>query len=69
MPLCYKIDVMAALKAAGYTTTKIRLEKLLSQSTLQKLRDGGQLSWANIETLCRLLDCQPGDILEYLPEK
>lgn len=69
MPLCYKIDVMAALKAAGYTTTKIRREKLLSQSTLQKLRDGGQLSWANIETLCRLLDCQPGDIFEYLPEK
>lgn len=69
MPLCYKIDVMAALKAAGYTTTKIRREKLLSQSTLQKLRDGGQLSWANIEALCRMLDCQPGDILEYLPEK
>lgn len=69
MPLCYKIDVMAALKAAGYTTTKIRREKLLSQSTLQKLRSGGQLSWANIEALCRLLDCQPGDIFEYLPEK
>ena len=68
MPLKYKIDVLEALKAAGYNTTKIRRDGLLSQSTLQKLRDGGQLSWSNLETLCRLLDCQPGDLLEYAHE-
>ena len=65
MPLQYKIDVVAALKDKGYTSYKIRQEKLLSESTIQKLRSGKGVSWENIETLCRLLDCQPGDLLYY----
>lgn len=68
MPLKFKINVLDALKQAGYNTSRIRQENLLSQSTLQKLRDGGQLSWSNLETICRLLECQPGDILEYIPD-
>lgn len=68
MPLQYKIDVVAALKDKGYTSYKIRQEKLLSESTIQKLRSGKGVSWENIETLCRLLDCQPGDLLKYTKE-
>lgn len=69
MPLKYKIDIMAALKGAGYTTYRIRREGLLAQSTLQKLREGAGVSWDNIETLCGLIGCQPGDIMEYVPER
>lgn len=65
MPLQYRIDVLAALKAKGYTTYHIRQNKLLSESTVQKLRAGTGVSWENIETLCRLLECQPGDIIVY----
>ena len=65
MGLHYKIDVLSALKAAGYNTTKIRREQLLSESTLQKLRTGEGIAWNNIDTICRLLECQPGDFLEY----
>ncbi|MBE6898057.1 MAG: helix-turn-helix transcriptional regulator [Ruminococcaceae bacterium] len=65
MPLKYKIDVLAALKEAGYNTSKIRAEGLLSQSTLQKFRNNQGVSWENLETLCRLLKCQPADIIEY----
>lgn len=65
MPLQYKFDVVAALKSKGYTTYKIRQEKLLSESTIQKLRDGKGVAWENIETICRLLECQPGDLLQY----
>ena len=65
MPLKFKIDVLAALKEKGYNTNRIRTEKLLSQSTLQKFRNGEGVSWENIETLCALLECQPGDLLEY----
>lgn len=68
MPLIYKIDVLPALKKAGYNTTRIRKEKILSESTLQKFREGKPVSWENIETLCTLLECQPGDILEHIPE-
>jgi len=35
---------------------------------LQKLREGKPVSWENIETFCRLLEIQPGDLLEYKPD-
>lgn len=66
MPLRFKIDVLTALKEKGYNTNRIRTEKLLSQSTLQKFRKNEGVSWENIETLCALLECQPGDLLEYV---
>ena len=68
MPIKYKIDIMAALKDAGYNTNKIRSEKLMGQAVLQQLRHGELVSWKNIEIICRFLNCQPGDILEYVPD-
>lgn len=68
MPLRYKIDVLNALKEKGYNTNKIRTEGLLSQSTLQKFRQQQGVSWENLETLCKLLECQPGELLEYITE-
>ena len=65
MPLRYKLDVLSALKEAGYTSTRIRNEKLMGQAVLQQLRHGELVSWKSIETICRLLNCQPGDIVEY----
>lgn len=66
MSLRYKIDVLSKLKEKGYSTYRIRKEKLLSESTVQKLRNNQPVSWENIETICRLLQCQPGEILEYV---
>ena len=67
MPIKYKIDVLEALKAAGYSTYKLRKDKLIGEATIQRLRGGEPVSWENIATLCALLDCQPGDLLEYQP--
>lgn len=68
MSLVYKIDVLQALKDKGYNTTRLRKDKLLSESTIQKLRENKPVSWANISALCRLLECQPGDIIAYDPD-
>lgn len=65
MPINYKVDILAALKEAGYSTARIRKDKLIGEATVQQLRHGKLVSWATIETICRLLNCQPGDILEY----
>ena len=67
MPIRYRLDILAALKEAGYTQNRIRNEKIMGQATLTQLRHGKLVSWANIETICRLLNCQPGDILEFEP--
>ncbi len=65
MPVKYKIDVLASLKDAGYNTTKLRKDKLLSEGVIQSLRDGKSISFQNLGRICELLNCQPGDILEY----
>lgn len=63
----YKKNLIEELKAAGYNTTRIRKERILSESTLQAFREGALVSWSNIDRVCALLGCQPGDILEYRP--
>ena len=69
MPIKYKIDILATLKEHGYSSTRIREEKLIGQSYLQQLRHGELVSWKTIETICKLLNCQPGDLIEYVEEK
>ncbi len=68
MPIGYKIDVISALKAAGYSTYRIRKEKLFGEATLQKFRQRELVSWENVSMLCKLLSCQPGDIMEYVED-
>ena len=68
MSLQYKTDVLAALRAAGFSSYKLIHGGLLSASTVQKLREGKPISWENIERICSLLNCQPADILEYVPD-
>lgn len=68
MALQYKIDIMDALKKKGYSSTKIREEKLIGQSYLQQIRHGELVSWKTIDTLCSLLDCQVGDLVEYVKD-
>ena len=66
MAIRYKVDVLAELKKKGYTSTKIREEKLIGQSYLQQLRHGELVSWKTLDTICSLLACQPGDLIEYV---
>ncbi len=65
MAIRYKIDILATLKEKGYTSTRIREEKLIGQSYLQQIRHGELVSWKTIDTICRLLNCQPGDLVEF----
>ena len=68
MPIIYKINVLEALKKAGYSTYRLRQLKLFGERNIQKIRDGEILNGDNLCTICKLLDCQPGDILEYVPD-
>lgn len=65
MPFRYKVDILELLKNKGYTTYRLRKEKLVAESTIQKIRKGQMLSLDSIDQLCELLNCQPGDLIEY----
>ena len=56
------------LDAQGLTTYKIRKEKIISESTLQNIRNGKRITTDSIAALCEALNCQPGDLLEYIPD-
>ena len=65
----YKINVIEELKQKGYNTNRIRKEHIMGESMLQKIRSGQLPSWSTMETLCKLLDCSIGDIIEFVDEK
>ena len=68
MGMQYKIDVIAALKEAGYNTNRIRKDKIMGEATIQKITENQLASWATIDTICTLLNCDVGDIVEHVKE-
>lgn len=65
MSIKYKVDVLKLLKEKGYNTTRIRKEHIMGELMLQKIRKGQMMSWNTLDIVCNILDCQPGDLLEY----
>ena len=66
MPIKYKIDVLAKLKEAGFSSYRLRKERIMGEATLQKIRNEELVSYENLERICALLNCQPGDVIEYV---
>ena len=64
--LVYKIDVLEMLKEHGYNTTRLRREKLLGENAIQSLRRGDMVGIIALEKICKLLNMQPGEIIEYI---
>lgn len=65
----YKSDIIQDLKNHGYSTYKIRKEKIFTESQLQNIREHKLLTQDVLNRLCSLLNCQPGDILEHIPDE
>ena len=63
----YKIDVMKELSERGFTSTRMRKEKILSEATMQNLRKGKGITTDTLNTICIILRCQPSDVLEVVP--
>ena len=59
----YKHDVVDKLLAAGYSQ-----DNLPKGDFIKKLKNVDSVDGVTIDTVCRLLQCQPGDILEYVPD-
>lgn len=68
MPFKYD-KLFELLKQKGISTYKIRQENLISQAALTKMKNGeGNIDTRTLERLCKLLQCQPGDLMEYVEE-
>lgn len=65
----YKIDVLGALRDAGYSSYRIMRECTINNVALQKLRHGQLIAWEQLNRVCNVLHCQPGDLLEHIPDE
>ena len=68
MPIVYG-KLLNMMKEKGITSYTIRQNNIIGQATLKKIKNGGDIDTRTISKLCKLLDCQPGDILEYVPDE
>jgi len=58
------------LEDRGINTTEIREKKLIGQRSYYALKKGeGGLDRKTLDKLCKELDCQPGDLMEYIPDE
>lgn len=58
------------LKEKGYTTYKIRKDNLIGQRSYTALKNGsGGLDAKTLNKLCKALECQPGDLMEYVADE
>ena len=57
------------LESRGLTNTYWLRQQGVHPATVNKLRKGERVNTDTIELLCKLLQCQPGDIMEYIPEE
>lgn len=62
------VDVIAALKAAGYSTYRLRKEHILAESTIQKFRDGVLPSWNELNAVLNILNLSVADVIEHIPD-
>lgn len=65
--LKYK-EVLKQLKQNGYSTYYLSKNKIMGNSKIQNIRDN-KVDAKTINQICQLLNCQPGDILEYIPDE
>lgn len=61
----YKINVMEKLKEKGYSSTRLRNEKILGEKTMQQLRNNEPISIKTLDSICNILNMQPGSIIGW----
>lgn len=66
--IVYKINVLQELKHKRYSTYVLRRDRIMGEAQIQKIRQGELASKETLNTICRLLQIQPGDLLEYVEE-
>ena len=69
MPIVVNLDVMLAKRKMSLSQLSEQVDVTLANPSILKTNKARAVRFSTLEAICRALDCQPGDILEYLPEE
>lgn len=65
MPIIVNLDVMMAKRKISLNELSERVDLTLSNLSILKTGKARAIRFSTLEAICKALDCQPGDILEY----
>ena len=69
MAIVVNLDVMMARRKMSLNELSQRVDVTLANLSILKNNKAKAVRFTTLEAICRALDCQPGDILEYVPDK
>ena len=69
MPIIVNLDVMMAKRKISLNELSERVDLTLSNLSILKTGKANAIRFSTLESICRALDCQPADILEYVNDK
>ena len=67
MAIKVNLDVLMAQKKKGLTELAKEVDITLANLSILKNNKAKAVRFSTLESICKALDCQPGDILEYRP--
>ena len=65
MPIIVNLDVMMAKRKISHNELSERVDLTLSNLSILKTGKAKAIRFSTLESICKALDCQPADILEY----
>jgi putative transcriptional regulator len=66
MPITVNLDVMMAKRKISLNELSERVDLTLSNLSILKTGKARAIRFSTLDAICKALDCQPGDILEYV---
>jgi len=69
MPIVVNLDVMMAKRKISLNELSERVDLTLSNLSILKTGKARAIRFSTLESICKALDCQPGDLLEYVSEE
>ena len=69
MAIIVNLDVMMAKRKISLNELAERVDVTVANLSVLKNNRAKAVRFSTLEAICKALDCQPGDILEYVPEK
>lgn len=69
MPIIVNLDVMMAKRKMSLNELSEKVGLTLSNLSILKTGKAKAIRFSTLESICEVLNCQPGDILEYVDER
>jgi putative transcriptional regulator len=68
MPIVVNLDVMLARRKMSLTELSERVDITIANMSILKSGKAKAIRFSTLEEICKILECQPGDILEYMDD-